>query len=90
MLQAMNGAGLQFSTDNGLQQAAPTRNPGMDQQARWIDLQIFAVYPKRCAIIAHTPLDHFPPGRRSAFHSVMVRSAYPGYQTVLGSSGLRR
>jgi hypothetical protein len=55
MLQAMNGAGLQFPTDNGLQQAAPTRNPGMDQQARWIDLQIFAVYPKRCAIIRPHP-----------------------------------
>src|SRR5258706_14069329 len=49
----MNGARLQLPTDNGLYRVV-TSDPGMDQQPRRIDFQIFAVHTERCAVVFDT------------------------------------
>jgi hypothetical protein len=53
MLQAMNRLRLELPPHNGGHLAAPTRDPGLHQQARRIDLQIFAFHAERRTIRAH-------------------------------------
>ena len=43
----MNRVGRELPAHSGLQSTAPTCNPGVGQQARWIDLEIFALDAER-------------------------------------------
>ena len=49
-MQTMDIGGLQLPTHDGFERAAIAANPGMDEQARRIDLQVFALHAKRRAI----------------------------------------
>src|SRR6266851_747414 len=45
-VQSVNGGGLELPADDGFERSAITRDPGMDEQVRRVDLQIFAVDAK--------------------------------------------
>jgi hypothetical protein len=50
VLQAMNLARLQFPADYRFQCSRVACNPGVDQEARTVDLQVLAFHPEGCTI----------------------------------------
>src|SRR5260370_16268925 len=58
-MQSVNAGGLEFPADDSFERAAITRDPGMDEQARRVDFQIFAIDAKRCSIVTHAPAPPF-------------------------------
>src|SRR5258708_6319783 len=49
-MQPVNAGGLELPPDDSFERAAITRDPGMDEEARRVDFQIFAVDAKRCSV----------------------------------------
>ena len=49
-MEAVDIGGLQFPTHDGFERAAIAADLGMDEQARWIDLQVFALDAKSRAV----------------------------------------
>src|SRR5437588_12328750 len=62
----MNRVGRELPAHSGLPSTAPTCNPGVGQQARWIDLEIFALDAERDAVGADPEARPFASGAEIA------------------------
>src|SRR2546428_8556397 len=80
MLQAMNVARLKLTSHGGLQQVRKTWVPGIDQQARWLDLQILAIDLEGLAIGADAGAGPFAAGAKICLvlhHAIQALLAPP-------------
>ncbi len=92
MLQAVNVTRLELTSHRGLQQVRETWVPGINKQARRIDLQILAVHAERFAISADAGAGPFAAGAKIGLvlHHAIQTLLTPPLRHLLGvSKGLK-
>ena len=87
----MNRVGRELPAHSGLPSTAPTCNPGVGQQARWIDLEIFALDAERDAVGADPEARPFASGAEiaSPFGDAIHALLAPPLGHLLGISDCR-
>ena len=70
-LKVVHRAWLEFPSHHGVWKVAEGGRPSMNEQARRIDLEVFAVDAEGCSVRSNADARPLATGRRSALHSVI-------------------